>query len=151
MQNSISIAYAKKDQNLFILDLAIPRKVMQVNTQGMIITGQGRLMHLISCIKKIHIWHKRFGYASNAKVIRALKLLIGIGDFGENYNLVEIYSDFKASKPEKSRDNPNPIDNNSASTNITIETTMKASKIINSNFDKICEPCVENKQTWVMR
>lgn len=39
MQDIIPIAHIRKDQNLFILDLTISEKVMQVNTQAMITIG----------------------------------------------------------------------------------------------------------------
>lgn len=74
-----------------------------------------------------------------------------IENFGKNYNFVEIYSDSKVSKPEKSFNNPDLIDNNSIGTNTVIKTTIKASKITNSDFDKIYESCIESKQTWVIR
>lgn len=132
------------------MDFAILGKVMQVNTQAIIITEWGRPIHLVSHIKKICIWWRRFGYASNIKVIRALKLLTGIKDFSKNCNSAEIYNDSKAFKPEASLDNPNLTDNNSANTNTVIKTMMKISKITNSNFDKICELCMKSKQTWVV-
>lgn len=122
MQDGILIAHARKDQNLFILELAAPGKVIQVNIQAIMTIEQGSLMHLVSYIKKVHIWHRRFEYASNTKVIRASKLLTGIGDFSENYNPAKIYSDSKASKLEKSLNNPDPTDNNSADTNTVIAT-----------------------------
>lgn len=90
MQDGIPIAHTRRDWNLFILDLAAPRKVIQVNTQAMMTTRQGRPTHLVSCVKKVHIWHKRFGHASNARVIQASKLLTGMGDFGKNYDFAEI-------------------------------------------------------------
>ena len=63
-------------------------------------TGQGRLTHLVSHNKKVRVWHRRFGHASNARIICASKLLIEIGDFSANYDLAEIYSNFEASELE---------------------------------------------------
>lgn len=48
-------------------------------------------------------------------------LLNKIDDFSKNYNLAEIYNDSKASKPEKSLDSPNFINNNSTNTNTAIK------------------------------
>ncbi len=78
-----------------------------------------------------------------------------MGDFGENYDLAEIYSDSEASEPEKCLDSPDPINNDSTNADTAIETQhgrlMKASKITDSEFDEMCEPCVGSKQTRVMR
>lgn len=127
---------------------------MQVNMKAMITIGQGRLTHLVSRIKKVCIWHRRFEHPSNVKVIWVLKLLTEMGDFGKNYEVTEIYSDSEASEPEKSFDNPNPINNDSTDADTTIETQhkrlMKASKITDSDFDEICEPYVGSKQTRVV-
>lgn len=123
----------------------------------MIITGRSKPTHLVSRIKKICIWHRRFGHASNARVIWALKLLTGIGDFSENYDPAEIYSNFEAPKLEKSLNSANLIANNPTDTSTAIKTLhgilMKASKITNTNsdFDEICEPYMGSKQTWVIR
>ena len=43
----------------------------------------------------MQVWHKKFGYISNIKIICILKLLIKIKDFNTNYNLAEIYSNFE--------------------------------------------------------
>ena len=90
MQSGQPIAHARRDQNLFILDLAIPNKAMQV-------TECGRPTHLVSKNKKVRVWHWRFGHASNARIIRASKLLIGMGDFNSAYNPTEVYSNSEQS------------------------------------------------------
>lgn len=100
-QDGLLIAHAKRDQNLFVLDVAISGKIMQANQLAMITTGQGRPTHLVSRIKKVRIWHRRFGHASNAQVIRALKLVTGMGDFGATYDPTEIYNDSQASDEEE--------------------------------------------------
>lgn len=74
-----------------------------------------------------------------------------MGDFGENYDSTEIYNDSKASEPEKSLNDPNLTNNDSACTNTVIEIMMKASKITDFDFDKICESCMRSKETWVVR
>ena len=68
MQSGQPIAHARCDQNLFILDLATPNKAMQV-------IERERPTHLVSKNKKVRVWHRKFGHASNAKIIRASKLL----------------------------------------------------------------------------
>lgn len=69
MQDGVPIAQARRDRNLFVLDLATPGKVMQANVttnnkHAMVITGRGRPAHLVSRNKKVRIWHRRFGHAS---------------------------------------------------------------------------------------
>lgn len=101
MQDGIPIAHVRRDRNLFILDLATPGKVMQINVKAMMTTGRGRPTYLVSRIKKVRIWHRRFGHASNVRVIQASKLLTGMGNFDEEYDPAEIYSDSEASKLEE--------------------------------------------------
>lgn len=108
-------------------------------------------MHLVSYIKKIHIWYRKFRYTSNVRIIKASKLLNKIGDFSKNYDSAKIYNDSEAFKPEKSPNNSNCNNNDFASTDTAIETIIKVSKITNSNFDKIYESCMGSKQIWVMR
>lgn len=85
MQSGQPIAHARRNPNLFILDLATPNKAMQI-------TGRGRHTHLVSKNKKVRVWHRRFGHASNARIIRASKLLTGMGDFNSAYDPTEVYS-----------------------------------------------------------
>lgn len=72
-QDGLLIAKVRRDQNLFVLDLAILRKIMQTN--AMMTTRQGRPIHLVNRSKKVQVWHRRFGYANNARIIRASKIL----------------------------------------------------------------------------
>lgn len=62
------------------------------------ITGSKKPIYLISHNIKMRVWHRRFKYISNAKIICVLKLLTGIRDFNTNYNLVKIYSNFEISE-----------------------------------------------------
>lgn len=73
MQDGQPIAHVRRDRNLFILDIATTGKVIQVNAniQAMMITGHRKPTHLISRIKKVYIWHWRFGNASNVRIIWA--------------------------------------------------------------------------------
>lgn len=50
MRKGKIIAYTKKEQNLFILDLAEPRETMAI-------TGWRRLIHLVRQNKYIQFWH----------------------------------------------------------------------------------------------
>lgn len=50
-QDSLPIVWAKKDQNLFVLDVATPKKIIETN--AMMTTEQGMLIHLVSYNKKV--------------------------------------------------------------------------------------------------
>lgn len=67
-------------------EIAKPAKAMMTK-------GQGRPTLLVSKTKKVRIWHRRFAYASNARIIRVLRLVTGMIDFNVKYNPTEIYSD----------------------------------------------------------
>lgn len=81
MKDGSAIAHAKRERNLFILDLAIPGVAMSIRClkpKAMAITGRGRPTHLVSRNKRIRVWHRRLAHASNARVVRAAKLTDGI-------------------------------------------------------------------------
>lgn len=63
------IAQAKQHQNLFILNQVILEMAMGVKNFAMTIR-RGRLIYLVSKNKKIRIWHKCLGYASNAYIVK---------------------------------------------------------------------------------
>ena len=94
---------------------------------------------------------------SNARIIRASKLLTGMGEFGTTYDPAEIYSDSEASEPEDVDPEPESnVESNAESNtepNTPLRTTLRASRITDSgsDFDEICEPCVGSKQTRVVR
>ena len=73
---------------------------MQVNriANTTITTGQKKSTYLISCSKKVQVWHRKFEYASNIRIICILKSLTRMGDFTANYNLAKIYNNFEASE-----------------------------------------------------
>lgn len=88
IQSDQLITYLKCDQNLFILDLITSNKAIQI-------IKRGQFTHLVSKNKKVMVWYWNFDHASNAKIIRALKLFIKIGDFNSAYNPTKVYSNFK--------------------------------------------------------
>lgn len=120
--------------------------------------GRGRPTHLISKNKQIRIWHQRLSYASNARVIRALRFLTGIGDFNTKYDLAKVYSNFEESELEVER-LPSPSlhipEANSPvgiipAQSYTSLSEASARTIIDNNFDSFCLPCVASKQTHVI-
>lgn len=160
MQGGQAIAHARRDRNLFILDLATPNKVMQVTQppRAMMTQGRGRPTHLISKNKRVRIWHRRLGHASNARVIRALRLLTGMGDFNTEYDPAEVYSDSEESEPEAERSpspSPHTSEANSPVGTIPAQSYANSSEasartIIDNDFDSLCSPCVASKQTCVV-
>lgn len=98
------IAYAKRNQNLFILDTVTVGKFMlateavtttnrtptappattptttPTKTRAMAISGRGRPTHLVSKHKKVRVRHRRLGHASKARVICTAKLTTAISD-----------------------------------------------------------------------
>lgn len=97
MQKRRDIAQIRRDYNLFILDLAMPNKVMQATLpkQAMTAKSRGKPTHLVNRNKQVWVWHQKMVYANNAKIIRASKLLIKMGDFNAKYNSEEVYSNSK--------------------------------------------------------
>lgn len=49
--------------------------------------------HFVSKNKKIRIWYKRLGCASNAHIVKTLKLVNSIDLVGNKYNLNKIFID----------------------------------------------------------
>lgn len=160
MQGGQAIAHVRQDRNQFILNLATSNQVMQVTQppRAMMTQGWGRPTHLISKNKRGRIWHWILGHASNAKVIRALRLLTGMGDFNTKYDPAKIYSDSKKSELEAER-LPSPSSHtpkvNSLVGTIPAESYASLSEasartIIDNNFNSFCSPCVASKQTHVV-
>ena len=120
---------------------------------SMQVTGRGRPTHLVSKNKKVRVWHRRFGHASNARIIRASKLLTRMGDFNSAYDPTEVYSDSKQSGSDNqtgSHDDEHP---NSKIAPIFTTTLTKASLLATStdnNFDSLYTPCIASKQTRVV-
>lgn len=87
MQIGYPIIYTKCDQNIFVLKLAMPNKVMHMIEYDQII-------HLMRKNRKIKVCYCKFRYASKAIIINAFKLLTGISNFNKAYNLTKIYNNF---------------------------------------------------------
>ena len=133
-----AIAYARYDQNLFIVSLTIPDKVMQA-------TGCGRSTHLVTKHKKIKIWHQRFRHASNTRTVRALKPLTGMRNFNNAYNPIKIYSNLKQSNSKYKSNH----DNDHLQVPVLAKMLLLAIST-NNNFDSICTSCIASKQTLVI-
>lgn len=102
MQAGYPIAYAKCNQNLFILELATPNKAMQI-------TKYGWSIHWVSKNRKIWVWHYIFGYISNARIIKTFKILTSMSNFNKAYNSTKIYNNFKQFNNNNSSNNKDLI------------------------------------------
>ncbi len=102
--------------------------------------GKGRPTHLVSKNKKIRIWNRRLGHASNARVIRASKLVDSIEIKDKEYNPTEDDNDTLGgpmiSDPNATSKHPPEFAANASETN--------------SDFDHICRKCVGSKSTQVV-
>lgn len=70
-------------------------------------TGQRKPTHLVSCIKKIQVWHRRFGHASITQIIRVFKIFTDIGKFNITYNPAKINNSSKPLNQTMLMLNPN--------------------------------------------
>lgn len=133
------------------------RQVMQP-PKTIIIKDWKHLIHFISKNKQVRIWHQKFGYASNAKVTKALKLLTKIENFNTKYNLTKVYSNFEKFKLEAKKLlslSPHILKVSSLVGILLAQFYASLLKvlvytIIDNNFDSFCLSFVASKQTCVI-
>ena len=151
MRNGKVIAEAKREQNLFTLNLADPGKAMAVISpsdnikhRAMAMTGRGHPTHLVSQSKRVQLWHRRLAHASNTRILRATKLVDGIKlDDDKEYDPAEILID---------SDDSDTFDDEETRTQAeagAITTALQATET--DILDKICAPCVGSKSTRILR
>lgn len=179
MKDGKTIAHARRSRNLFILDLATPGKIMKVNHdvitlkhtyQTMALRGRGRATHLVSKNRRIRIWHRRLGHASNARVIRAAALVNGIDLYGAKYDPSEVFVDSEESEHDTSEedntaedvnvvDESEQHDTDTAVAALTFQTsaidpaldsTLETSAI-DPDLEKLCTTCVASKSTRTVK
>ena len=116
MRNGKIIAQAKRDQNLFILELAQPGraivtiKIVSILPKAIAIQGRGQPTHLVSQNKRIRLWHRQLTYISNRRVVRAFKLVNGIQlghDDDKEYDPTEVLIDSDNSNASDASDSKN--------------------------------------------
>ena len=66
------IGAATRKKNLFVLDTQSP------SDKAMLVKRRRRPTYLLSKNLQIRLWHRRLEYASNARIIKASKLIDGI-------------------------------------------------------------------------
>lgn len=160
MRNGKIIAHAKRDRNLFTLELAQPRRAMatiktvSILPKAMAIHGRGRPTHLVSQNKRIRLWHRRLAHISNARFVRAPKLIDGIQlgyDDNEEYDPAEVLinsDDSDASDASDSEESPTmPSVMEATPTSVVCQTKIEDPDIL----DKLCTPCVGSKATRIVR
>lgn len=117
MRNGKIIAQARRNRNLFTLELAQPGRAMatiktvSILPKAMAIHGRGRPTHLVSQNKRIHLWHRRLAHISNVRVVRASKLLDGIQlehDDDKEYDPAEVLIDLDNSDVSDTSDHEEP-------------------------------------------
>ena len=148
MRHEVVIEKAKRHRNLFIFDRAIPETVMKVRNLARA-TGKSRPTHLVSKNKKVRIWNRHLGHASNAPVIKASKLMDGIKiEEDKEYDLTEVFIDSDTEDDDDTLGGSIISDPN-ASPKHPPEFAANASET-NSDFDHICGQCVRSKSTQVV-
>lgn len=151
MREGNIIAHAKRDFDLFLLDLAVSGAAMSVRNlkpKAMAISGRGRPTHLVSTNKRIRVWYGRLAYTSNARVVRTSKLTDGIelNTSNNEYNPIKVRIDF---------DDSDASDSDSKDAGSVIQhlaqTIASCKENDLDNLDKLCTLCVDSKSTRVVR
>ncbi len=160
MRNGKVIAQAKRDRNLFTLELAQPSRAMatiktiSMQPKAMAIHGRGRPTHLVSQNKRVRLWHRRLAHISNARVVRASKLIDGIDlgrDGNEGYDPAEVLIDSDNSDASSASDFEEvpTMPSGAEATQAAIVSQAKTDDA--DILDKLCTPCVGSKSTRVVR
>ena len=160
MKDGKVIAHARRNRNLFTLELAQPGRAMatiktvSIQPRAMAITGQGRLTHFVSQNKRIRLWHRQLAHISNARVVRASKLVDGIDLDNNNkeYNPAEVLIDSDDSDMSELSDPDEEPLTQHPSAKATPTTVVRQIRTEDSDvLDKLCTPCVGSKSTQVVR
>ena len=131
----------------------------------MALRGRGRATHLVSKNRRIRIWHRRLGHASNARAIRAAILVDGINFQRAKYNPSEVFVDSEESEHDTcNEDNTAEDDNIVNKSERNTDTTVAALTFqtfapdpaldsaleistIDPDLEKLCTTCVASKST----
>lgn len=122
----------------------------------MTITEQGQPIHLMSQNKCICFWHQQLAYVSNARIIKASKLVdnINLKQNDKEYNSVEVLIDFDESDTSDCLDQVSDCSNQEeSSAQLSAEIAITRAALYQTkveDFDalnKLCRLCVESKST----
>lgn len=142
------IGAATKKKNLFVLDIRSP------SNKAMLVKGRGRPTYLLSKNPQIRLWHHRLGYASNARVIEALKLTDGI-DITIEDDQQRSEGCFPSDSEKDNKDNSlepslDSIDIVPTSTT-TLLNKMTSTIDHDDSVEQLCNPCIESKHIKIVR
>ena len=129
----------------------------------MVVRGRDRPTHLVSKNRKIRIWHRRLGHASNSKVIRASTLVDGINPQQANYNLFEVFLDLDESEHDINKESKSNNQDTNPIAKTAFSLTLQSSAIdpdrdpdfeslaIDLDLDKLCTICMTSKSTRAVK
>ena len=105
----------------------------------MIIQGKGRPTYLQSKSRKIRLWHRRMGHASNARIVRASRMLEGM-TVDDDDTIID----------NDSNSSTDGSDNESLENEKRNESTNMAMITQEPDFDELCDPCIGSKHTQII-
>lgn len=151
IKNGKVIAWAKKNQNLFTLNLAQPKKAMIIinkKPKTIAIISWGQQTYLVSQNKYIYFWHYCLIYVNNICIIKVFKLIDSI-----NFNIVVKYNPVEVPVNLDNSNTSNISDHkNLASNNTIIPPKVVVHQITNINIlDKLYMPYIRIKSTKIIK
>ena len=135
----------------------------------MALRGRSRATHLVSKNRKIRIWHRQLGHASNTRVIRAATLVNGINLQKAKYDPSEVFVNSEESEHDSSNEDNTAKDDNvvdkseqntdtavaalifqTFATDPTLDSALETSTI-DPDPKKLCITCVASKSTRTIK
>ena len=82
-----------------------------MSAKAMAIRGKSGPTHLVSQNKRIRLWHQRLAYVSNARVVRAFKLVddVNLGPDNKEYDPAKVFIDSDNSNNSEASVNENDL------------------------------------------
>lgn len=155
IRNKKVVVEAKREQKLFTLNLAYPKKdIAIINLQlkaylskprlrklVMAMTRRKSLTYLVSQNKRIQLWHLRLAYISNVRILRAAKLVDEMKlDVEKKYDPAEVLIN---------SDNSNVFESKETITTAVARQTTESDEL--DIMDKFYTPYIGSKLTQVVR
>ena len=157
-KETVTIKAKLTKQNIYCLVVYGVKEVI------MSLHGQGRPTHLMGTTPTQHLWHRRFGHASHARIKLASTMVNGLllDQANESYEATnESASDSEHLSPNNSehlslndseRLTPD-VESRSAKGKSKSNRTIEPLTALQANGDlmKVCQPCVQSKQTRIIQ
>lgn len=87
MKGGKAISHAKRNHNLFTIELTMLGQPISAISKAMIIMGRGWPTHLVSRNKRIRLWYWELAQISKTQIVRASKLVEAIDQcLAQKYN-----------------------------------------------------------------